>query len=42
MGDDGLVVFLKKSLLRKKTNLRKNFSIFVSKLQQVNLIKLLV
>lgn len=28
--------------LAKKTNLRKNFSIFVSKLQQVNLIKLLV
>ena len=30
------VVCLKKSLLKKKTNLRKNFSTFVSKLQQVN------
>ena len=34
------VTCLKKSLLKKKTNLRKNFSTFVSKLQQVNLIKL--
>ena len=34
------VACLNKSLLKKKTNLRKNFSTFVSKLQQVNLIKL--
>ncbi len=36
----GALACLKKSLLKKKTNLRKNFSTFVSKLQQVNLIKL--